>query len=302
MKFRTKRLRGNAEACPLGGVRRVRVQSGVQSGIVRIPSACQCDIITSSSTLTTCLGECPGSALRAHLTRFVPEHAATGGEAADASDTDQNDSATAPPMLAYAPPRWDFSLGGIALADRVRYHVNVFWEKAPDRRTSRTLDWLNDACEARLDEEDRDQGKVTYAALMSSASIAFTFPSFDWKRPFRQAKRARQYTGGFPISLLVTKQPDTTGAGGTPPEIEPHVLLLGMKRGLGRRAAVRKYRRTDIQDAVKPETDDFQCTLHLSTGTIDVGFATKFEVNVLVECLKSKPKEESETAAAKSDS
>jgi hypothetical protein len=45
------------------------------------------------------------SALRAHLTRVVPECAATGGEAADAWDTAQNDSATAPPMFAYAPAR-----------------------------------------------------------------------------------------------------------------------------------------------------------------------------------------------------
>jgi hypothetical protein len=172
----------------------------------------------------------------------------------------------------------------IALADRVRYHVNVFWEKAPDRRTSGTLDWLNDACEARLDEEDRDQGKVTYAALMSPTSIVFTFSAFDWKRPFRRANRPRHYTGAFPISLLVTKTPDTTDVGGTPLEIEPHVLL-GMKKGLGRRAAVRKCKLADIH-AVKPEKD-FQCTLHLSTeDTICVGFATKFEVNVLVECLK----------------
>jgi hypothetical protein len=167
----------------------------------------------------------------------------------------------------------------IALADRVRYHVNVFWEKAPDRRTSRTLDWLNDACEARLGKEDRDQGKVTYAALMSPTSIAF-----------RQANRAREYTS-VPISLLVTKKPDTTDAGGTRPKIEPH-LLFGMKKRLGRRAAVRKYRRNDIREALKPKTDDFQCTLHLRTGTIDTGtidiwFATKFEVNVLVECLET---------------
>ena len=98
----------------------------------------------------------------------------------------------------------------MALADRVRYHVNVFWENAPDRRTSRTPDWLNDACEARLNEEDRDQGKVTYAALMSPTSVAFTFPAFDWKRPFRRANRPRNYTGGSPISLLVTTEPDAT--------------------------------------------------------------------------------------------
>jgi len=126
---------------------------------------------------------------------------------------------------------------------------------------------------------------------------------------FRQANRVREYTG-FPISLLVTKKPDTTGVGGTPPEIEPHVLL-GMKkrRRLGGRAAVRKYSRADIQKAVKPGTGDFQCTLYLSTDTIDlstetidVRFATNFEVNVLVECLKPKSKGESETAVAKSSS
>jgi hypothetical protein len=165
----------------------------------------------------------------------------------------------------------------IALADRVRYHMNVFWENAPDRRTSRTPDWLNDACEARLDKEDRHQGKVTYVALMSPTWVAFTFPSFYWKRPFRRA-RERKYTGGSPISLLVTTEPDTTTA------IESYALF-GMKERLGKRAAVRKYRRADIHDAVKP--DDFHCTLHLCAGKkIDVGFATKFEVDVLVECLK----------------
>jgi hypothetical protein len=172
----------------------------------------------------------------------------------------------------------------IALADRVRYHVNVFWEKAPDRRTSRTLDWLNDACEARLDEGDRDQGKVTYAILMSPTSVAFTFSSFDWKRPFRQAKRARC----GPISLLVTKKPDTTDANGTLPEMEQYVLF-GMKRRLDGRPAVRKYKWADA-DAVNPDKDRSQCTLHTSTGNICVGFATEFEVNILVECLKPKSK------------
>jgi hypothetical protein len=167
--------------------------------------------------------------------------------------------------------------------------MNVFWEKAPDRRTSRTLDWLNDACEAKLGKKDRDQGKVTYAALMSPTSIAF-----------READRAKEYTG-VPISLLVTKKPDTTDASGTRPDIEPHVLL-GMKKRLGRRAAVRKYRWAEIHEAVKPKADDLQCTLHLSTCTINVGFATKFEVNVLFECLKTKSKEELRTTAAMSGS
>jgi hypothetical protein len=182
----------------------------------------------------------------------------------------------------------------IALPDRVRYHVNVFWEKAPDRRTSRTLDWLNDACEARLDEETRDQGKVTYAALMSPTWVAFASSAFDWKHPFTRTNQAKA-----PISLLVTTKPDTTGSK-TAPKIESYVLF-GMKKGRGRRAVVRKCKRADI-DAVKPEKDHFWCTLRTSTGTIWVGFATKFEIDVLVECLKQKSKDKSETAAAKSNS
>jgi len=170
---------------------------------------------------------------------------------------------------------------GIALADRVRYHVNVFWEKAPDRRTSRTLDLLNDACEARLDAKARHQGKVTYVALMSPTWVAFNFSAFDWKRPFTRVNRARA-----PISLLVTTKPDTTGVSKTAPTIESYVLF-GMKKGRGRRAVVRECKWADI-DSVKPEKDHFWCTIRTSAGTIWVGFATKFEVNVLAECLNQK--------------
>lgn len=225
--------------------------------------------------------------------------------AADAWETAQNDSATAPPMLAYAPCALGLQSRDIALADRVRYHVNVYWENAPDHRVSRTPDWLNDACEARLDEQDRDHGKVTYAALMSPVSIAFTLPSFDWKHPFTQANLVklrpgkRQYTGEFPISLLVTTKPNTTDAEGTTREIEPYVLLLGTKKRLGRRAMVKKYKRADIRDAAKLVTDDFQCKICTSIFAIDVGFATKFEVDVLLKCLNQESGPESETAAAK---
>ena len=139
-------------------------------------------------------------------------------------------------------------------------------------------------------------------------SIAFTLPSFDWKRPFTQANLAklrpgkRQYTGEFPISLLVTTKPNTTDTDRTTREIEPDVLLLGMKKRLGRRATVKKYKRADIRDAAKPVTDDFQCKICTSIFTIDVGFATKFEVDVLLKCLNPESELESETAAAKSDS
>jgi hypothetical protein len=141
------------------------------------------------------------------------------------------------------------------LADLIRYHVNVQWEKAPDYRTSRTLDWLNDACEAKLKNEDRDHGEITYMALMSPASVGFicrgTALSFDWRHPFAQANRAklrlgkRRYTRGFPISLLLTTERTTKDDGGEVKQIHPYVLL-GTKQWLGRFATVKRYKPTGI--------------------------------------------------------
>jgi hypothetical protein len=150
----------------------------------------------------------------------------------------------------------------------------VHWENAPDHRTSRTLDWLNDACEAKLKERDRDWGEVKYAALISPTSIEFTsragslrrrpctgrdavhgdLPrlSFDWKHPFTQANRAKlrlgkgKYTRRFPISLLLTTKLDTTDTKGEVRQIQPYVLL-GAKKRLGRRAAVSKYELADVR-------------------------------------------------------
>src|SRR5262245_6886703 len=110
-------------------------------------------------------------------------------------------------------------VGDIAFADRIRYHVNVFWENAPDRRTSRTLDWLNDACEAELDEDDRHRGEVTYTALMSPVSIAVS-RAVDLGHLLTQTNRAglrpgkKKYTGKYPISLLLTTGLDTANAEG----------------------------------------------------------------------------------------
>ena len=208
----------------------------------------------------------------------------------------------------------------IALADRVRYHVNVYWENAPDHRASRTLDWLNDACEAKLKKKDRDQGRVKYAALMSPASITFISRgaslSFDWKRPFMQANRAKlrlgkgKYVRGFPISLLLTTKLNTTDAHGKAQQIQPYVLL-GTKKRLGMRAAVSKYELADVRcgpvrrmamdtpcDPVRREADHFQCCLYTSTVALDVRFATEFEATALFECLKRKS--EPGQAAAKS--
>jgi hypothetical protein len=200
----------------------------------------------------------------------------------------------------------------MALADRVGYDVNVYWEKAPDYRTSRTLDWLNDACEAKLGKEERQQDKVEYAALMSPTSIAFTFHDAErsaaWKRLFAQASLTRQRlgkrspTGKYPISLLLTRglkvaaeeKPDVLGAeeepNGTGTEkyrqIPPY-LLLGKKRWPGRRAAVRKYERADIH-TVELVAERFQCTLHVGAVDVDVRFATDFEAKALFDCLEEK--------------
>jgi len=215
-------------------------------------------------------------------------------------------------------PALETVLEDVAFAGWIRYYVNVFWEKAPDRRTSRTLDWLNDACEAKLHEKDRHHGEVTYRALMSPVSITAS-SAFDWQQhPFTQANRARlrpgkkKYTGKCPISLLLTEL-NTTHVDGKAQRVPPYVLL-GTKRWFGRRAAVSKYNLDEIafdaarraadtcHDQAKPVTDGFPCKIRISTFTIDVMFATKFEADILREFLESKSEPKSESAAAKSDS
>ena len=187
------------------------------------------------------------------------------------------------------------------MAGLIRYHVNVYWENAPDHRTSRTPDWLNDACQARIKEKERRDGKVTYAVLMSPVSIDFYDLSFDWKHPLAHANRVklrlskRRYTGRFPISLLVAAKPDTADAAARKPE--PNVLLLGMMKRLGRRAVVRRCMWSEIKRP--PEHDNFKCKLKVDTGIIDVGFATKFEVDTLLEFLEPKSGPEAQTAAPK---
>jgi hypothetical protein len=93
----------------------------------------------------------------------------------------------------------------------------VFWQHAPDKRMLRTLDWINDECESRLGREDRPQdGRITYAALMSPLKVEIWNP------------RVKRYRGfEWPVSLLITDD----------------LLLIGTKRGRGRRAGVKKIRR-----------------------------------------------------------
>jgi hypothetical protein len=201
----------------------------------------------------------------------------------------------------------------------------VYWENAPDHRTSRTLDWLNDACEAKLGKENRQDGKVTYAILMSPLSIGFDDVRFDWKHPLAQANRAKLrpgkrakpcpgkkgYTGKFPISLLLTKEPETVQANpeiaqanGATGQFQPYVLIGAMQR-FGRRAAVGKYKyeKTEIRRDPGQAPDDFWCRLYVRTGIIDVRFTTKFEADALVKCKKAKKLEpEAQSDAAESAS
>lgn len=119
-----------------------------------------------------------------------------------------------------------------------RYDPDVFWQKAPDQRTSITLDWLNDACERKLGEDDRINGKVKYHALMSPSSV--TVP-FDWKHPFTRRNRADILLGRhrqIPVSLLLTTKQENPPSG-------PY-MLLGIKKRVGRLAWVKKYTHDDV--------------------------------------------------------
>jgi len=183
--------------------------------------------------------------------------------------------------------------------------VNVYWEKAPDRRTSRTLDWLNDACEAKLKDDDRDHGEVKYTALMSPVSIAFIS-----RARVRLGKRT--YTRKFPISLLLTEERTTTGDGKGTPSTQRYVLL-GMERWPGGRVQVSKVRKyewailscdevsevTDTpRDPARRAVSHFQCLLHTGTADLDIRFATRPEADVLFDCLK--PGTEPKAATVKS--
>jgi hypothetical protein len=66
----------------------------------------------------------------------------------------------------------------------------------------------------------------------------------------------------------------------------------------GRRAVVKKCMWAEISR--QPNQDDYKCRLKISTATIDVGFATKFEVAALFKCLKLESEPGVEPAAADS--
>jgi hypothetical protein len=87
----------------------------------------------------------------------------------------------------------------------------------------RTLDWINDVCESKLRTNDRPRdGRITYAALMSPVKVHI------WQR---RAGRYREFA--WPISLLITDD----------------LVLIGTKRGKGRRARVYRAERTRITSA-----------------------------------------------------
>lgn len=123
----------------------------------------------------------------------------------------------------------------------------VFWQNARDERMLRTLDWINDECESRLRKDDRpSDGRVTYAALMSPLKVEIRH---------RRVKGYRAYS--WPISLLITDD----------------LVLIGTKRGRGRRAGVKKISR-ERAISTDPERAPVKFT-----------FASNDEVNFLTDLI-----------------
>jgi len=166
------------------------------------------------------------------------------------------------------------------------------------------VDWLNDACEAKLKADDREDDVVNYVALMSPI-LAAGPRSFDWRHPFGQANRAKlrlgkgRYSGRFPISLLLTMEVSKNSVRGEPSRIQS--VLLGTKKWPGKRAAVGRYERTTIKcdqsrpvtipspDPVRGAVNHFQCLLRIGTaGDIDIRFATESEAWHLLHWLNPK--------------
>jgi hypothetical protein len=123
----------------------------------------------------------------------------------------------------------------------------VFWQSARDERMLRTLDWINDECESRLRKDDRpSDGRITYAALMSPVKVEIRH---------RRVNRYREYA--WPISLLITDD----------------LLLIGTKRGRGRRAGVKKISR---ERAISPDPE---------RAPVKFTFASNDEVDCLTRLI-----------------
>jgi hypothetical protein len=92
----------------------------------------------------------------------------------------------------------------------------VYWQGAPDHRMLRTLDWMNDKCEAKLRAKDRPAGGVlTYHALMSPIRVKIS----------HRGGKPRNVKG--PVSVLITDE----------------WLIVATKKRLGRRAWTHKFKR-----------------------------------------------------------
>jgi hypothetical protein len=138
----------------------------------------------------------------------------------------------------------------------------VYWQVAPDRRMLRTLDWMNDACEAKLRAKDRPAGgALTYHALMSPVRVQVS----------RRRGKPRNVKG--PVSVLITDK----------------WLIVATKRRLFRWAWVRKFDRSVItagpaqnkptkcpgfEFLTEEELDFFTARLPNVTATIGTGFAS----------------------------
>jgi hypothetical protein len=100
----------------------------------------------------------------------------------------------------------------------------VYWQVAPDHRMLRTLDWMNDACEAKLRAKHRPAGgALTYRAIMSPVRVQIS-------------RRIGTKSLTWPVTVLITDS----------------WLILATKKPIFRWARVRKFNRGAITAANCP--------------------------------------------------
>jgi len=114
----------------------------------------------------------------------------------------------------------DSATRSVKLGDTISH---MYWQVAPDHRMLRTLDWMSDACEAKLRAKDRTDGAVTYDAIMSPIRVQISH------------RRGRTRSVAWPVSVLITDK----------------WLIVATKKRLGRRAWVHKLDRVAITSAAE---------------------------------------------------
>jgi hypothetical protein len=88
------------------------------------------------------------------------------------------------------------------------------WQFAPDERMLRTLDWMNDGCEAHLMRRKPKSNKIIYRAIMSPVRVSLPPSRISYAK-----------SSQWPVSLFVTDD----------------ALVVGIRRRLGRSVGVRRF-------------------------------------------------------------